>query len=113
MSYNLQLPPRILDWLTLGIRGVDARPASANLNRASARLRELTSARQEENMATALKIDPSESKVSSFVSRTHKMLIIPQPLARFSLASPKAIVRTSTAPSKRPALPLRQADGRS
>jgi phenylacetaldehyde dehydrogenase len=46
-----------------------------NINRASARLRDFTSARQEENMATALKIDPSEDKVSSFVSQTRKMLI--------------------------------------
>jgi phenylacetaldehyde dehydrogenase len=49
------------------------RPSDAD--RSSPRLRELTSARQEENMATALKIAPPDDKVTSFVSRKHKILI--------------------------------------
>src|SRR5580704_8516056 len=46
-----------------------------HISRTGVPLRELTSARQEENMATALKIAPPEEKVSSFVSKTHKILI--------------------------------------
>src|SRR6202140_2812226 len=61
MRYNFVLPPQLL--------------IDCNADRSSSRLRELTSARQEKNLATALKIAPPDDKVSSFVSRKHKVLI--------------------------------------
>src|SRR5579863_3541741 len=61
MRYNFELPPQLL----IGFSVV----------RDSLRPHDLTSARQEKNMATVLKIAPPDDKVSSFVSKTHKILI--------------------------------------
>ena len=61
MRYNFELPPQLL----IGFSVV----------RDSLRLHDLTSARQEKNMATALKISAPEDKASRFISKTHKLLI--------------------------------------
>jgi phenylacetaldehyde dehydrogenase len=61
MRYNFELPPQLLIGFSV-VRG-------------SLRLHDLTSARQEKNMATALKISAPEDKASRFISKTHKILI--------------------------------------